>query len=394
MDHNDPRAPFLAQALAALLVSVSPLLESLSFCPVGKEPSKFAKLKAQSYGAPLEESDYFFKHFLDRANSRSQETLPYLRHLRRIRFLVDPDTKISSWWEYQPYDLYGNLNLVRRLPAIESIRVDAIMDTGDSSIVPPPRSANYSKIIIRNSNIDSRYLVRTIQSAKRLEEFTYAIGGRGGSGHGTSNFIPDHVLQALLMHADSLVHLDLDNEAELPLVHIFDPNLREYLLNESEDQSSRSHPAYQQEWADELQDLQPEQSSHSLPQSLLGLPNLKNLSLGIHLLYYLSRGIGADQVDDASFAIVDHLPPNLEVLCIYGYEKGMKPQIDGLPDDVFDRQVEKLLAEKDTKLPRLSYIEGADECIENATTIVDPLTNYENLWVRDTDDEFTDHEYD
>ncbi|OKP13605.1 hypothetical protein PENSUB_796 [Penicillium subrubescens] len=170
--------------------------------------------------------------------------------------------------------------------------------------------------------------------------------------------------------------------------------MEEYLLNESEDRSSRSHPAYQQEWADELQELPPEQSSRSLPGSLLGLPNVKNLSLGIHLLYYLSRGIGADQVDDASFAIVDHLPPKLEALCIYGYKKGMKPQVDSLPHDVFDRQIEKLLAEKDRKLPRLSYIEGIDEFIENATTIEQPETNDEDLWERETDDEWTDYEYD
>jgi hypothetical protein len=381
ISHNDPRAPFLAQALAALLVSVSPLLESLSFCPVGHEPSKFAKLRAHANGTPLEQSDYFFKQFLDRANSRSQETLPYLHHLRRVRFLVDPDTKLSSWYNYQPYNIYGSLNLVRRLPAIESSRVDAITGTRGSTIMSPPRSANYSKITIRNSNIDSRYLVRTIQSAKRLKEFTYTIGGRGSS-DGISSFIPDHVLQALLMHADSLVHLDLNNEAELPLAYLFDPTLRKYLLNESEDQS-RSHPAYQQEWADELKELQPEQSSHSLPYSLLGLPNVKNLSLGIHLLYYLSRGISADQVDDASLAIVDHLPPDLEALCIYGYRKGMKPQIDGLPDDVFDRQLEKLLAEKGYQIaPDLSYIEGIDEVIENATTIEHPETNDEDLWER------------
>ncbi|KAJ5151410.1 uncharacterized protein N7482_010662 [Penicillium canariense] len=367
MDHNDPRAPFLAQALAALLVSVSPLLESLSFCPVGQEPSKLAKLRAQANGNPLKESDYFFKYLLDRANSRPQETLPYLYCLRRVRFLVDPDTKISPWYNYQRYDLYGSLNLVRRLPAIESIRVDAIMETESPSIEPPPRSANYSKIIIRNSNIDSRYLVRTIESAKQLKEFTYAIGGRGSS-DGMGNFIPDHVLQALFIHADSLVHLDLDVEAELPLVHIFDPTLRQYLLDDSEDRLSRSHPAYQQEWADELQGLQVEQSSQPSPCSLRGLTNLKNLSLGIHLLYYLSRGIGADQVDDASFAIVDHLPPNLEALCIYGYKKGMKPKVEGLGGDVFTRQLEKLLAEMDTKLPRLSYIEGIDELIENAAT--------------------------
>jgi hypothetical protein len=235
--------------------------------------------------------------------------------------------------------------------------------------------------------------MRFIESAKRLKEFTYAIGGRGSSDGMLSNFIPDHVLRALLMHADSLVHLDLDVEAELPLVHIFDSTLRQHLLDDSED-PSRSHPAYKLEWADELQELEPEQSTQSSPCSLRGLTNVKNLSLGIHLLYYLSRGIGADQVDDASFAIVDHLPPSLEALCIYGYGKGMKPQIKSLPDDMFDRQLEKLLAEKDTKLPRLSYIEGIDELIPNATTVEHPQTNDEDLWERETDDEWTDHEYD
>jgi hypothetical protein len=379
--------------LAALLISVSPLLESLSFCPVGQEPTKLTKLRNKNEGTPLKESDYFFKHFLDRANSGSKETLPYLHHLRQVRLLVDPDEKITPWYNYQPFDLYGSLNLVRRLPTIESVRVDAIMDTEGRSIQPPPRSANYSKITIRNSNLDSQYLARTIESAKQLKEFTYAIGGRGSSDRMWSNFIPDQVLKALLMHADSLVHLDLDVEAELPLVHIFDPTLRQYLLDDSEDRS-RFHPAYKLEWADELQELQPKESTQPSPCSLRGLTNVKNLSLGIHLLYYLSRGIGADQVDDASFAIVDHLPPNLEALCIYGYKKGMKPQVTGLPNDLFDRQLEQLLAEKDTKLPRLSYIEGIDECIENATTVKDPKTNDEDLWERETDDEWTDHEYD
>ena len=139
-------------------------------------------------------------------------------------------------------------------------------------------------------------------------------------------------------------------------------------FSNSDARSPRSQPAYQQEWADELPELQLEQGGQSSPCSLRRLTKVKNLSLGIHILYYLSRAIGADQVDDASFAIVDHLPPNLEALCIYGYEKGMKPQVEGLPDDVFERQLEKLLAEKDTRLPRLSYIEGIDEFIENTTT--------------------------
>ncbi|KAJ5971870.1 uncharacterized protein N7479_001788 [Penicillium vulpinum] len=394
MHHNDPRVPFLAQALAALLISVSPLLESLSFCPVGQEPSKLSKLTAQANGTPLRECDYFFKHFLDRANCSPQETLPFLQHLRQVRFLVDPDTRIYRWYYYQPYDLYGSFNMVRRLPAVESVRVDAIMSTQSPSIEPPPRSANYTSITIRNSNVDYQYLVRAIESAKRLEEFTYAVGGRGSSDGMFSMFSPDHVFRALFLHTDSLVHLDLDVEAETPLAETFDPTLGQYLFDDSNDRSPRAQQAYQQEWVDELQKLQPEQGGQSSPCSLRGLTKVKNLSLGIHTLYYLSRGIGADQGEDASFAIVDHLPPNLEALCIYGYEKGMKPRVEGLPDDVFDKQLEQLLAEKDAKLPCLSYIEGIDECIENATTVKQPATNNEDLWEEDTDDEWTDHEYD
>lgn len=394
ISHHDPRAPFLAQALAALLVSVSPRLESLSFCPVGQGPSKLSKLTAQANGTPLREDDYFFRHFLDRANSSPQETLPFLHHLRQVRFLVDPDTRIDRWYYYQPYDLYGSLNLVRRLPVVKSIRVDAIMSTQTPSIEPPPRSANYTGITIRNSSIDYHHLVRVIKSAKRLEEFTYTVGGRGSTDRSLSIFSPDHVFRALLLHADSLVHLDLDVEAETPLAETFDSALGQHFFDNSDGRSPRSQPAYQQEWADELQELQLEQDGQSSPCSLRGLTNLKNLSLGIHTLYYLARGIGADQVDDASFAIVDRLPPNLEALCIYGYERGMKPQVKGLPDDVFDRQLEKLLAEKDTKLPRLSYIEGVEEFIENATTVKQPETNDEDLWERETDDEWTDHEYD
>jgi hypothetical protein len=71
----------------------------------------------------------------------------------------------------------------------------------------------------------------------------------------------------------------------------------------------------------------------------------------------------------------------------------MKPQVRGLPADVFDRQLEKLLAEKYIKLPRLSYIERINELTENASTIKQPATNDEDLWERDTDDEWTDHEY-
>ncbi|KAF3399042.1 hypothetical protein DPV78_006982 [Talaromyces pinophilus] len=403
MGYNDSRTPFLVQTLAALLASVSPLLESLNLCPVGQEPSKLSRLNAQVDGIQLPETDYFFKHFLDRVNSGPPKAMPFLQNLRKVRFLVDADESIWEWYYYQPYDLYGSLNLVRRLPRVESIRLDGISEAEDFSVVPPPRSANYTRITIRNSNMDYHHLVKTIESAKRLEEFTYAVGGRGSRDGGISIFSPEHVLRALLSHDDSLLHLDLDVEAEISSAQIFDFRHRRYPYDDDDDDDDSppsSDPVYQHEWAEELQADDQLIYDHPIYDrsslcALRGFTKLKNLSLGIHLLYFLARGIGGDQeVEEASFAIVDHLPPSLESLCIYGYEKGMKPKDQGLPDNVFDRQLEKLLAEKDRKLPRLTYIEGIDELIENAVTVEWPHENHDDVWERDTGDNWTDHEYD
>ncbi|KAL4891878.1 hypothetical protein BDV59DRAFT_181137 [Aspergillus ambiguus] len=71
-----------------------------------------------------------------------------------------------------------------------------------------------------------------------------------------------------------------------------------------------------------------------------------------------------------------------------------RKQVMGLADDVFDKQLKNLLAEQDKKLPRLICIEGIDELIENATAVKQPQSNVDDLWERDTDDEWTDHEYD
>ncbi|KAJ5514293.1 hypothetical protein N7463_003845 [Penicillium fimorum] len=169
-------------------------------------------------------------------------------------------------------------------------------------------------------------------------------------------FSLDHVFRALFLHVDSLVHLDLDAEAETPLPETFDPTPGQYFFDNSNERSPRYQLNYQKEWVDELQEPQVEQGGQPSPWSLR-----------------------AGQLDDASFAIVDHLPPSLEALCIYGYEKGMKLHVEGLPDDVFDRQLEKLLAEKNTQLPRLTYIEGIDELIENVTIVKNPATNDEAL---------------
>ncbi|KAF4279576.1 hypothetical protein CNMCM8057_004427 [Aspergillus fumigatus] len=403
MDGNDPRSPFLAQALAALLVSVSPVLESLSFCPVGYEEPKLLRLEAEADGEPLPIADYVFKHFLELVREKD---MPFLQNLRAVRFLVDPNTCVYRTSDYQPYDLFSSLNLVRRLPAMETVHVDAISDPDLPSVEPPTQSGNYTCISIQHSSLHCPYLVYTIESAKRLEQFTYGIGGRFSRNGMLISFHPECVFRALFAHRATLRQLDLDVEGQTRQLDLVGLRYLKYTPEEEEEQGShRDDPVYLHEWADELEKLPVEKeqipSNVSVDAwSLRSCLELKDLSLGIHILYLYARGYGGDQcgdqwgdhsVDD-SFSLVDHLPPNLESLRIYGYKKGMKPRLRGVPQNLLEDQLAKLMAEKDQKLPRLAVIEGIEELIPNGETLEGP-GNQDKIWKGEADDEWTDYEY-
>ncbi|KAF7157169.1 hypothetical protein CNMCM6106_002251 [Aspergillus hiratsukae] len=396
MDDDDPRSPFLAQALAALLVSVSPMLDSLSFCPVGYEEPKLLRLEAEADGEPLPIADYVFKHFLEQANIHGKN-MPFLQNLRAVRFLVDPNTRVYHSSYYQPYDLFTSLNLVRRLPAVASVRVDAISDANLPSVEPPPRSGNYTCITIQHSSLRYPYLVYTIESAKRLEKFTYGIGRRSSRNGMLTSFHPERVFRALFAHRSSLRQLDLDVEGETRLLDLVDMRYLKYTPEEEEHESPRDDPVYLHEWADELEKLPAEEEqtpsdSSADACSLRNFVRLKGLSLGVHILYLYARGYGVNQLNNESFSLVDHLPPNLVSLRIYGYTKGMKPRLKGVPQNLLEDQLAKLMAEKDEKLPRLAIVEGIEEPIPNGETVEGPR-NKDKLWKGDTDDEWTDYEY-
>jgi hypothetical protein len=378
------------------------MLESLSFCPVGYEEPKLLRLEAQSDGEPLPIADYIFKHFLELVCGKN---MPFLQNLRAVRFLVDPNTCVYATSDYQPYDLFSSLNLVRRLPAVETVHVDAISDADHPSVEPPPRSGNYTCISIQHSSLHCPYLVFTIESAKRLEKFTYGIGGRFSRNGMLISFHPECVFWALFAHRASLRRLDLDVEGQTRLLDRIGVRYLMYTIEEEEQESLRDDPFYLHEWADELKKLPVEEeqipSNMSMDAcSLRSFLQLKDLRLGVHILYLYARGYGGEQCDDEwgdqlvdeSFSLVDHLPPNLESLRIYGYKKGMKPRLRGVPQNFLEDQLAKLLAEKDQKLPRLAVIEGIEEPIPNAETLDGP-GNKDKLWKGEADDEWTDYEY-
>ncbi|RHZ65978.1 uncharacterized protein CDV56_108889 [Aspergillus thermomutatus] len=348
-------------------------------------------MQREAEGAVFSPTGLFFKHFLDRANGRGHN-LPFLQKLRTVRFLINSTAKYDPD-EYQPFDLYGSLNLIRRLPAIESVRVDGIMEPIRSSIELPPRTANYSKIEIRHSSMDYPYLIHTIRSAKTLREFTYTIGGHGSNNDSIAMLNPDDLFRTLLEYWDSLEYLDLDVEAELSLKEIFDPNVGRLFFG---DYRSWYGPAYFYEWEGELGE-RPEDNillTERPPPTccfLRRFTKLRSLSIGIHLLYYFARGIDNDRLSEEVFSLADRLPPNLESLRIYGYAKGMEPWVEGLPPHIFDDMLSQLVKEKDEKLPLLTHIAGIEELIDHAATLRRPV-NPEDVWKREVD-QWTEYEY-
>ncbi|KAH1475315.1 hypothetical protein KXX53_005531 [Aspergillus fumigatus] len=366
MDGNDPRSPFLAQALAALLVSVSPVLESLSFCPVGYEEPKLLRLEAEADGEPLPIADYVFKHFLELVREKD---MPFLQNLRAVRFLVDPNTCVYRTSDYQPYDLFSSLNLVRRLPAMETVHVDAISDPDLPSVEPPPQSGNYTCIPIQHSSLHCPYLVYTIESAKRLEQFTYGIGGRFSRNGMLISFHAECVFRALFAHRATLRQLDLDVEGQTRQLDLVGLRYLKYTPEEEEEQGShRDDPVYLHEWADELEKLPVEKEQIPSNEFIFCIFMLVDTVVISVVIKW-----GDHSVDD-SFSLVDHLPPNLESLRIYGYKKEMKPRL------------------RDQKIPRLAVIEGIEELIPNGETLEGP-ENQDKIWKGEADDEWTDYEY-
>lgn len=283
--------------------------------------------------------------------------------------------------------------MARRLPSIETVRFDAVQKDENSSVRLPPRSANYSRIIIRYSILDSEVYTNVIESAKALREVTFSIGGRASSDGSFCPVYPTRLFKSLFEHRKTLEHLDLDVEDSVHGLFRDYPS-RKY---DEDDEDEFNEEEYKAEWEDELQELAsatPDDNAREspAPYRLRSFENLKHLSLGIQLLYYYARGIEEDKIkDEDHFSLVDYLPPNIESLCIYGYEKGnmTASNIAGLR---LDEHISTLLAEKDVKLPFLKSIEGVDELIPNDKMVDDPDSEEAPLWEREEED-WTEYEY-
>ncbi|KAK9848262.1 hypothetical protein MYU51_016833 [Penicillium brevicompactum] len=365
---SSPEAIKFKDVLVMMLAANAPNLEFLS-----------------SY--PLDMPRSTLKSLFQRA---AKSGVSCLQNLRSISF--HPDDVLDQGTTYVQESYFSRLDIVRKLPAIESVSFTLAMRDDDPGLPLPPRCANYSKIQIDHSCIPEHDLCRIIESPMTLENFVFTVGGRKYPEGGIPILGMTPLLRSLWLHRHTLEELDLDMEYHATWQEFYDPD---YQLDEDEGLDEYEQECYEEQYASEILELaaqEPEARPSCI--SLKDFPKLKRLSLGAHALCHFARGVGSNQdrfPDDRiglqSFNLAEHLPPNLQYLRVYG--RGEGPHDLDLSDhelylDV-DDQLERLLREMNSKS---LIIEGIDVSIPNAKTVDEwEDDNDRSLYWKDPDDD-------
>ncbi|KAE8420345.1 hypothetical protein BDV36DRAFT_307045 [Aspergillus pseudocaelatus] len=327
---------FQAQALAVMLFSLSSQLESLT---------------------------YIFENFLRRVLAEKRDVAG-LQNLRSVRLLSDIDNGADDDTLYWDFEVHDCLNLIRELPAIKSVHFEAIQPERNIEMWPPPRSANYTDIMLYHCIMHSpEELDIIIQSAKRLRKFAFTVGGRWERGGDLSPVSSIALLESLLTHRHTLEELDLDIQAQVTFREMFDEDFGPPWSGPYEVDEELQEWMAQKEKVLGVESVAPE-------CALRSFANLKHLSIGTHVLYCYTRGFGSGRLEEP-FSLIDNLPPRLESLRIYGYGlPGKYPHKYKTPLDLdIEAQIAMLLEQKDAKLPSLKVIEGVDTPIPHGHSV-------------------------
>lgn len=352
------RGSHMIQALAALLMSVAPNLESLKLRPIGRYMRK-------SYPPlPLEQ---FLLHCTSVFNS------VFLQNLRRIDLLHTDDALDNDPLYFNRYDLLYHMSLFHQLPAIEHVRVGGMEIDENGREDFPPLTSNMRHIELVHSVLPTMFLCSVITSSKRLQHFTHSVGGRVTLDTGSWHMGFPAIFRALLLHRESLESLDLDTDSDYSHDLEFE-EFEEYLtdsgsVDNDETEEDRIAFANQQSVVKLI---------FSQTGSLRSFTALRRLSIGVRCLFQMAHGISAD-CHPAS-VLADLLPPNLEYLCIRGYEPGVHALQDIHIQDLFEKFVAG-------QLGALKEIYGLQEYIPNSAAVhIDDVENHPELvWIDDRD---------
>ncbi|KUL85438.1 hypothetical protein ZTR_06788 [Talaromyces verruculosus] len=370
------RPAWVAQALTALLVSVSPYLETMTASQPMFNFTGYhdAAVRARIYGGMTEDIIRFpLEKLLIETNADSQGK-PYLQNLRSVEILAHQDSTWEDGRFYTDFDLFGMISFFNRLPSMERIGTDIVIDENGLDDLEP-FSSNISRIRIDHSNLKTWFLLPLINSCKALKEFRYTIGGRASLDGSFAPFNPRTFLKAILGHRTTLevLHIDADNDC-------YFVEMEEY----------GDHRAVER-------DENGEEPAHNDPQglwertgSLRDFSALTQLNIGIGILLFLALGTQGMETGDPDYTsfdelvLADSLPDTLESLVIIGYEKEARAD--------FDKIIEQFMIDKDAKLPNLKRVSGIEQMIERAETVRSPDDESELLWERE-EEEWSDYEY-
>ncbi|KAE8387836.1 hypothetical protein BDV23DRAFT_185973 [Aspergillus alliaceus] len=353
------RGAYISQALTALLISVSPDLESLATPPPFFNYTGFY-WPEQSHD--FESAKFPLERMLRHVNSTPND-MSFLQNVRSVYVINSGDDTLDDGRHYRNMDFMGTMHLVHRLPSIESVSTDLLEEDENGAPRLEPGSSNISRISIHHSSLDTFYLTNVVCSCKVLREFQYSIGGRAILGGGHPIFNPKVLFFTIFPHRETLEILDVDAEDHVGEFspEIMDAETLDELFEANDGPGERV-------WTGTLPEILWEQSG-----SLREFRTLKRLSLGVNFLMYYAQGVNLARRE--SFRLVDCLPPNLEYLLIRGYQRG--------ECSMHDAQIDSLVASRDSGLSSLTEIHGITECIPHAEDVGDPDDDEASLWERE-----------
>lgn len=192
-----------------------------------------------------------------------------------------------------------------------------------------------------------------------------------------------NIMRCLWRHCAHLEELDMDAEDNVSWGGIYGNKGSKSTEGIERDEDTE----YEELWKGEMDELDMELEAPPPNISLADFPKPRSLSLGVHTLCFLARGINPDyRLNAEAFSLVNTLPASLEQLRLYGKGEEGDPILnsgDHESDLDVDALLENLVAEKkrNARLRMLRPIEGIDPVIPRAKEVLgDADEDHPLLW--------------
>ncbi|EWG54958.1 hypothetical protein FVEG_13040 [Fusarium verticillioides 7600] len=323
----------------------------------------------------------------------AQMKSPPLQKLKSVRFFAGAQ---SDERFYTACDILRSIQLIHRLPALESVAMDGMSDYQADRQFFVPGTGNMKRLEITHCDISPSFLTVMISIPKALEEFKLSIGGLWTLDGADTSSEPFYIIRALYAHRHSLRVLDLDVEVGAGANAVdwdVDGNYEEgkddgtdWEIKDQLDLYGRDRLALDKKITTGHKMESGKEYTPTI-RSLHDFPHLTHLSIGIMPL--LGEYIGGfDEYGfkkppyrlekPAPFRLVDMLPPSLEYLCLYGYTRGENTDVDD--------HIDEFLAKRADRLPNLKVVRGIDERVRDIKDALHDMAlaevDEEELYVR------------